>query len=251
MGASVRLLILSDIHANLTALEAALSALEGRWDRVVCLGDLVGYGPDPNEVIDQVRKIASSTIRGNHDKAGSGIDSADDFNPVARKAALWTREQLTEANTEYLRQLPAGPVEVDGVTLLHGALRNEDEYVFAPAQALEGLLESPTPVTLFGHTHYQGGFSFRDNNLQVVHLKPGPGQAFAALQIDRNTRYLLNPGSIGQPRDGDPRAACAVADLQHSVVEFWRIPYDVDAVQKRMLGVGLPEPLALRLALGR
>ena len=251
MGASVRLLILSDIHANITALEAALAALEGRWDRVVCLGDLVGYGPDPNEVIDQVRKIASTTIRGNHDKAGSGIDSADDFNPVARKAALWTQEQLTEDNTEYLRQLPAGPVEVEGVTLLHGALRNEDEYVFAPAQALEGLLESPTAVTLFGHTHYQGGFSFRDNNLQVVHLKPGPGQAFAALQIDKGTRYLLNPGSIGQPRDGDPRAACAVADLDHGVVEFWRVPYDVDSVQKRMLGVGLPEPLALRLALGR
>ena len=251
MGASVRLLILSDIHANLTALEAALSALEGRWDRVVCLGDLVGYGPDPNEVIDHVKKISSTTIRGNHDKAGSGIDSADDFNPVARKAALWTREQLTEANTEYLRQLPAGPVGVDGVTLLHGALRNEDEYVFAPAQALEGLLESPTPVTLFGHTHYQGGFSFRDNNLQVVHPKPGPGKAFAALQLDKDTRYLLNPGSIGQPRDGDPRAACAVADLEHSVVEFWRVPYDIDSVQKRMLGAGLPEPLALRLALGR
>lgn len=247
----MRLLILSDIHANLTALETALTALEGRWDRVVCLGDLVGYGPDPNEVIDRVRKMSAATIRGNHDKAGCGLDSADDFNPVARKAALWTRDQLTTENIEYLRQLPGGPFQVDSVTLLHGALRNEDEYVFAPAQALEGLLESPTAVTFFGHTHYQGGFSFRDNNLQVVHLKPGPGQAFAALQVDKSTRYLLNPGSIGQPRDGDPRAACAVADLDHAVVEFWRIPYDVDSVQKRMLDAGLPEPLALRLALGR
>jgi predicted phosphodiesterase len=247
----VRLLVLSDIHANLTALETVLSALKGRWDRVVCLGDLVGYGPDPNQVVDQVRTLSSATIRGNHDKAGCGLDSADDFNPVARKAALWTREQLSPENLEFLRNLPGGPHEVDGVSLIHGALRNEDEYVFAPAQALEGLLESPTQVSFFGHTHYQGGFSFRDNNLQVIHLKPGPGQAFAALQIEAGTRYLLNPGSVGQPRDGDPRAACGVADLNHGVVEFWRVPYDVDSVQKRMLGVGLPEPLALRLALGR
>ncbi|MGH9794172.1 MAG: metallophosphoesterase family protein [Candidatus Acidiferrales bacterium] len=247
----MRLLVLSDIHANLTALESALTALEGRWDRAVCLGDLVGYGPDPNEVIERVKGLSSVTIRGNHDKAGSGLDSAEDFNPVARKAALWTREQLSAEHIEYLRGLPGGPAEVEGVSLIHGALRNEDEYVFAPAQALEGLLEAPTQVSFFGHTHYQGGFSFRNNNLHVIHLKPAPGTAFAALQVEEGTRYLLNPGSIGQPRDGDARAACAVADLDHTVVEFWRIPYDVDAVQKRMLGAGLPEPLALRLALGR
>jgi len=247
----VRLLVLSDIHANRTALDAVSAALQGRWDKIVCLGDLVGYGPDPNEVVEEIRAKATATIRGNHDKAGCGIDSADDFNPVARKAALWTKEQLRPENVEYLKQLPSGPFQIDGVALLHGALKNEDEYVFSPAQALEGLLESPTQVTFFGHTHYQGGFSFRDNNLQVIHLKAGPGQAFAALQLDKGTRYLINPGSVGQPRDGDARAACAVADLDHNVVEFWRVPYDVEAVQKRMLGAGLPEPLALRLAIGR
>ncbi len=247
----MRLLVLSDIHANRTALDAVSAALQGRWDKIVCLGDLVGYGPDPNEVVEEIRAKATATIRGNHDKAGCGIDSADDFNPVARKAALWTKEQLRPENVEYLKQLPSGPFQIDGVALLHGALKNEDEYVFSPAQALEGLLESPTQVTFFGHTHYQGGFSFRDNNLQVIHLKAGPGQAFAALQLDKGTRYLINPGSVGQPRDGDARAACAVADLDHNVVEFWRVPYDVEAVQKRMLGAGLPEPLALRLAIGR
>lgn len=247
----MRYLILSDIHANLTALEAALAASEGRWDKAVCLGDLVGYGPDPNEVTEKIRQLSATTIRGNHDKASCGIGNAEDFNPVAKKAAVWTQEQLKPENLEFLKKLPAGPVEVDGISLIHGALRDEDEYVFAPAQALQGLLEAPSDMSFFGHTHFQGGFSFRDNKLNVIQLRPGPGAGFAALQIAESTRYLLNPGSIGQPRDGDPRAAFAVADLSHKVVEFWRVPYDVEAVQRRMLEAELPEPLVLRLAYGR
>lgn len=247
----MRVLVLSDIHANLTALEAALAAVEARWDRAVCLGDVVGYGPDPNEVVDRVRALGALTIRGNHDKAGCGLVDAEDFNPVARRAAVWTREQLRPDNLEYLQKLPSGPVEVEGIALLHGALRDEDEYVFAPAQALEGLLESPSPVTFFGHTHFQGGFSLRDSTLEVIQLRPSPGTSFAALHIEASTRYLLNPGSVGQPRDGDPRAAFAVADLDHQVVEFWRVPYEVEAVQQRMEHAKLPEPLILRLAFGR
>ena len=247
----MRILILSDIHSSLTALEAVLTVAEGRWDRPVCLGDIVGYGPDPNEVIDRVRALGATTIRGNHDKAGCGIADAEDFNPVARSAAIWTREQLRPENLTYLQQLPQGPIEVDGLALMHGALNDEDEYVFAPAQALEGLLESPSPVSFFGHTHFQGGFSFRDNKIQVIQLRPAPGKSSAVLQLDPNTRYLLNPGSVGQPRDGDARAAFSIADLEHSVVEFWRVPYDVEAVQKRMTRAGLPEPLILRLSFGR
>jgi diadenosine tetraphosphatase ApaH/serine/threonine PP2A family protein phosphatase len=135
--------------------------------------------------------------------------------------------------------------------LVHGALHDEDEYVFAPAQALDGLLESPAAVTFFGHTHFQGGFSFRDNKLEVIQLRPESGANFAALRIEPNMRYLLNPGSIGQPRDGDPRAAFAIADMDHAVVEFWRVPYDIESVQLRMERAGLPEPLILRLAFGR
>lgn len=247
----MRYLVVSDIHANLTALEASLAAAEGRWDRVVCLGDLVGYGPDPNEVTERIRALGAKTIRGNHDKASCGIADAEDFNPVAKKAAVWTREQLKPENLTYLQQLPQGPLDVDGISLIHGALRDEDEYVFAPAQALQGLLEAPSDLSFFGHTHFQGGFSFRENKLNVIQLRPGPGAGFAALQIAMDTRYLLNPGSVGQPRDGDPRAAFAVADLDHKVVEFWRVPYDVEAVQKRMLEADLPEPLVLRLAFGR
>ncbi len=247
----MRHLILSDIHANITALDAALAAAKGKWDKAVCLGDVVGYGPDPNEVIDRTREIGAITIRGNHDKAGSGIANADDFNPVARNAALWTRDQLRPELREYLEKLPTGPVTVDGITIVHGATRDEDEYVFAPAQALDGLLEAASPVTFFGHTHLQGGFTLRDDKVGVLHFKPAGENKFAPLTIEEGTTYLLNPGSIGQPRDGDTRAAFAIADLDNKVVEFWRVPYDIEAVQKRMAAAKLPEPLILRLSFGR
>lgn len=247
----MRFLILSDIHANATALSAALSAVEGRWDRALCLGDVVGYGPDPNEVIDTVKKLTDAVIRGNHDKASCGQTDAEDFNAIARAAAEWTRAQLTPANLDYLRNLPSGPLQADGLTLVHGAVADEDEYVFAPAQALNGLLESPSAVTFFGHTHFQGGFSYRGDKLDVMQMKPQAGSNFAALRLEEGTRYLLNPGSIGQPRDGDPRAGFAIADLTHHVAEFWRVPYDIAAVQQRMRQAGLPEPLAARLAVGR
>jgi predicted phosphodiesterase len=247
----MRVLVLSDVHANLTALEAVLAAVNGRWDRVVCLGDVVGYGPDPNEVLDRVRALGALTIRGNHDKASCGLEDPADFNPVARTAALWTREQLTPANTEYLQNLPIGPVQAEGLSLVHGALRDEDEYVFGPAQALEGLLESPSPITFFGHTHMQGGFCLRDNRVEVLHFTPRDGEQFATLKIEPASQYLLNPGSIGQPRDGDPRAAFALVGEDRAFVEFWRVPYDISAVQARMSKAGLPEPLIARLAAGR
>ena len=118
-------------------------------------------------------------------------------------------------------------------------------------QALASLLAAPDDVTFFGHTHFQGGFSYRNSRLEMIRLEPPPGgPSFAALRLETGTRYLLNPGSIGQPRDGDPRAGFAIADLDHGVVEFWRVPYDIQAVQERMKKAGLPEPLALRLAFG-
>jgi len=247
----LRFLILSDIHANLTALQSAVAAVEGRWDRALCLGDIVGYGPDPNQAMDFVRSLDPVIIRGNHDKAACGITDASDFNPVARIAAEWTTAQLRPENLEFLHQLPMGPVNVDGLTLVHGAVADEDEYVFAPGQALQGLLESPSAVTFFGHTHFQGGFSYRGTQLEVIQMKPLPGPSFSALQLNEDTRYLLNPGSIGQPRDGDSRAAFAIADMGHHVTEFWRVPYDIEAVQARMREAKLPEVLVQRLTYGR
>ena len=247
----MRYLILSDIHANLTALDTVLDTVKGRWDKVVCLGDVVGYGPDPNEVVDRIREIDATTIRGNHDKAGSGLANADDFNPVARNVAHWTKDHLRPENREWLEKLPTGPVTVDTFMMVHGAFRDEDEYVFAPAQALDSLLDARAQVTFFGHTHLQGGFTLFDNKVGVLHFKPPAGTNFSTLTTDMETTYLLNPGSIGQPRDGDTRSAFAIADLPNNVVEFWRVPYDISSVQERMRSAQLPEPLVQRLIVGR
>jgi predicted phosphodiesterase len=247
----MRLLVFSDVHANATALEAALEACAGRWERAVCLGDVVGYGPDPNEVVERVRSLVSAIVRGNHDKAVSGISNLEDFNPVARAAVEWTRSRLRPENMQYLRSLPGGPIETDGVALVHGAVEDEDEYVLARNQALPGLLASPRPITFFGHTHIQGGFSYDGTAVETIQLSPKAGKSFSVVSLEPKTRYLLNPGSVGQPRDGDPRAAFAIADIEKRRVEFWRTPYDISAVQDRMENAGAPEALVLRLAFGR
>lgn len=249
----MRTLVLSDLHANATALDAALQAAAGRWDAIVCLGDVVGYGPDPNEVTSKIRELGARTIRGNHDKAAAGLMSTEDFNPVAKAAVDWTRSQLSPENLKWLTDLPPGPLEVDHIVLVHGAFQDEDEYVFTPAQALEGLLDSQATVTFFGHTHHQGGFSYESstNNLEMLPIRPRPAETFAPLRLEPKRRYLLNPGSIGQPRDGDPRAGFAIADLDHQVVEFCRVPYDIPSVQTRMRAAHLPEPLIQRLSFGR
>lgn len=247
----MRYLILSDIHANITALDAALAAAKGRWDKAVCLGDVVGYGPDPNQAIDRMRSLGIQTIRGNHDKAGSGLVDAEDFNPIARAVVLWTKEQLLPANSEWLQKLPIGPLSIDNFRIVHGAAHDEDEYVFSPTQAVDSLLDATTPVTFFGHTHIQGGFTLRNDQVGVLSFKPTGGQPFSTFSVESGTTYLLNPGSVGQPRDGDPRAAFAIADLANNLVEFWRVTYNIEAVQNRMVKAGLPEPLVLRLSFGR
>jgi predicted phosphodiesterase len=247
----MRLLILSDLHGNLTAFEAALAAAAGRWDGAVCLGDVVGYGPDPVEVSQKLQSLTQEVIRGNHDKAVAGIMSSEDFNPVAKMAVDWTREVLSKELLRWLAELPPGPRKSQGVVLIHGAFQDEDEYVFTPAQALEGLLDSSTTLSFFGHTHHQGGFSYHESDIEVLPLRPRASESFSALHLEAGYKYLLNPGSIGQPRDGDPRAAFAIADFDHNVVEFWRVPYDIPAVQERMRGASLPDPLIHRLSLGR
>jgi predicted phosphodiesterase len=248
----LRYLILSDIHANLEALEQCMELAQGKYGEVLCLGDLVGYGPDPNRVIERIRPITKIAIRGNHDKACAGVTSGEDFNIYARLATHWTRQELNPENLSYLRALPNGPVYVNGVALVHGSPIDEDEYILGPSQALPILREPLTQVVLFGHTHYQGGFMLHPNSRyqSIRWISKEDGLTFT-LKLDDGARYLVNPGSVGQPRDGDPRAAFAIFDEEQRHVEYYRTPYNLAKTQKKMERAHLPEPLIKRLELGR
>jgi diadenosine tetraphosphatase ApaH/serine/threonine PP2A family protein phosphatase len=251
----VRILLLSDIHANLEALEAVLAAAPP-FDGVVNLGDIVGYGASPNEVAERSRNLGNVFVRGNHDKAATGVMTLDDFNPMAAAAAIWTRNELTSENLEWLRNLPHGPVSLPDfpeVQLVHGSPQDEDEYVVSLGDALAPLITLPIPLTFFGHTHLQGGFfangssadGFRPEYRTVGQPESVP------LQLKPATRYLINPGSVGQPRDGDWRAAFALFDTEAQVVHFHRTPYNLKAAQDRIFAAKLPPRLATRLAAGR
>ncbi len=247
----MRYLIASDIHANLEALEAALAVAEGRYERVICLGDIVGYGADPNAAVEWVRKHAVAVVRGNHDKAGCGITDAQEFNAAARTAALWTRRELTPENLNYLRELPSGPLEVEDFEIVHGSLGDEDEYLLVAGDAAPEFEKLPTQVTFFGHTHLQGGFVSVGQRVQALKPTFEAGVSSWALEVGERLKCLLNPGSIGQPRDGDSRAAFAIYNSLDRVLEYWRVPYDIETTQRKMIAAGLPEILAYRLNYGR
>jgi predicted phosphodiesterase len=248
----VRHLILSDIHANLEALERSLEAAKGRYQNVICLGDLVGYGPDPNAVISRVRKISSVIIRGNHDKACSGVMNAEDFNPLAQQATRWTSDQLTPEHLTFLRHLPSGPVSIDGFQIVHGSPLDEDEYIFGPVEALPTLRNLTSQTVIFGHTHFQGGFMLTPKGrFQTIRLAPRPEGKPVPLELKDGGRYLINPGSVGQPRDFDWRAAFAIFDEEQRQVEYYRTSYDLSKTQAKMQKAGLPEPLIKRLEFGR
>lgn len=252
---ALRILLLSDIHANLEALDASL-AIAPAHDLVVNLGDIVGYGASPNEVIDRSRALGKIFVRGNHDKAVTGLIELDDFNPLAASAAVWTRDQLSSENLDWLRALPQGPLalpDLSDVQLVHGSPIDEDEYVVSLGDALAPLITLTVPVTFFGHTHMQGGFFA--NGAAADAFRPEyqtVGQPESvALQLKGATRYMINPGSVGQPRDGDWRAAFALFDSDAQVVHFHRTPYNLKAAQDRIFDAKLPTRLATRLAAGR
>ena len=251
----MRILLLSDIHSNLEGLEACLAAAPD-YDLVVNLGDVVGYGANPNEVIERSKSLGTVFVRGNHDKAVSGLMDVEGFNPVAGLATLWTREQLTRSNLEWLRALPQGPLsleELPGVQFVHGSALDEDEYTVSLRDAIAPLITNPVPVTFFGHTHLQGGFCL--NGEVGESYRPGyrtVGQPESSdWPMRRERRYLVNPGSVGQPRDGDWRAAFAIFDSEAWIVTFYRIPYNVRVAQEKIMAANLPPRLATRLATGR
>jgi predicted phosphodiesterase len=245
----VQFLILSDIHANWYALEAVLESAAGKFDQIICCGDLVGYNPHPAQVVDWTRANCTSVIRGNHDKVVCGIDDLDWFNPIAQAAAKWTRGNLDENELSYLRELQQGPVKLEHFHIWHGAPLDEDEYIIRPREATACFAEFELPLAFFGHTHLQGGFYFRRFRVTAI----GPvrrDSAESVLQLEPDTLYLINAGSVGQPRDGDPRAAYAIYDSENRTVEFRRVAYPVEKTAEEIRAAGLPDALAARLFKG-
>ena len=269
----MRALILSDIHADLVALETVLSAANGKYDMVWCLGDIVGYGPRPNECVDLIRSHASICVIGNHDWAAlgrSGID-VDDFNPVARQAILWTQAQLNGTTRAYLDQLsdiPVRPSDQAKMLLTHASPREPVwEYILTPSVALENFALFTQEICLVGHTHkpviYELTLQETLNGNHTTKPATANFKGFAtvnALQVQPGTavkletsathRLILNPGSVGQPRDHDIRASYAILDLDSMAWRYERVPYPIELTQSQMRSAKLPQRLIDRLSFG-
>lgn len=239
----MRIAVLSDIHSNLVALDAVLAAI-GSVDAVWQLGDVVGYGPEPDGVVARLSDLGASGVRGNHDAAGIGGSEIDWFNPDARRAMEWTRATISEPTRAWLAGQPQRRTEAD-ITLVHGSPRDPTwEYMTSVPVARANFDVLETRVGLFGHTHVPT--AFREDDGRVEHISPGRGS-----ELDLGTgRFLVNPGSVGQPRDGDPAASYLLLDTDRLTCRWERVEYDVAAVQAAMADQGLPPQLAVRLAFG-
>ena len=240
----MRVAVLSDIHSNLVALDAVL-AHAGTIDAVWHLGDVVGYGPDPDGVVARLIEVGAIGVRGNHDAAALGGQEIAWFNPEARAAAEWTRDTIDATTRAWLSALPERHT-IDRITLVHGSTRDPiREYVSSPEIALENLAVLETDFGLHGHTHVPVAFSLgADRRLAVV--VPAGGDS---LGLD-GQRSLINPGSVGQPRDGDPDASYLLLDPDSVTMTWHRVAYDIPAVQAAIRAAGLPHRLADRLAFG-
>jgi predicted phosphodiesterase len=266
----MRVLVISDIHANQAALESVLAAAAGQYDTIWCLGDVVGYGPRPNECIELVRERAAICVMGNHDWAVLGRPgiNVDDFNPQARQAVMWTREQLTDENRRYLDQLPDAPVQppaTQGQVLLTHASPREPvwEYILTPTVAMENFAVFREPLCLVGHTHKPAIYRWQgldptpdatpdtgyERMATVDFLQPRTECAINLATSDM-LRLIVNPGSVGQPRDNDARAAYAILDLDAMTWIYTRIPYPIELTQNQMRAAKLPKRLIDRLSFG-
>lgn len=287
--AIMRVLIISDIHANLVAFEEVLNHAKQQYDTVWCLGDIVGYGPRPNECVELVRDIAECCVMGNHDWAALGRPgvNVDDFNPQARRAVLWTREQLTSENRDYLNALyddVKHPLDSDVVAITHASPREPVwEYILTPSIAMENFAIFHGQICLFGHTHRPAVYRWQfapasdaqtshtemlhydpqddlggmdthpvervHDMARVDHLLPQLGQCLQ-LEASETQRLLINPGSVGQPRDNDSRAAYAILDLEQMTWDYRRVAYPIELTQSQMRAAKLPKRLVDRLSFG-
>jgi predicted phosphodiesterase len=248
----VRYLVLSDIHSNIDALDAVLEdARELRTDGILVLGDLVGYGAEPEMVVERIRALAPMAIvRGNHDKVVAGLASDDGFNPLAKSSVGLTRRALSRESLDYLAALPQGPIAVDQVVeICHGSPFDEEGYLHQDMDMLEALETSQRPVCLFGHTHIPFAAAAEgEADLEILLAGDGDGKEIA---LGEGRRYVVNPGSVGQPRDGDPRAAYGVVDTEMMTIAIRRVAYPVERARDRIFAAGFPRPLGQRLMAGR
>jgi len=247
--ADLRALVVSDLHSNAEALRAVMSRIRRKkFDSVVCLGDFVGYGAEPNQVLDTMRMIRGTKlyVRGNHDRVAAGLEDGAGFNPAAREAAFWTRTRLSMPNQRFLEKLTVGPVRHDDVMICHGSPYHEDEYVFTEHHAAQILAEYHAPFILYGHTHLPVVFTIDERRNVSGTLVRGE----ATFRLARGQRYLINPGSVGQPRDRNPESSFAIFDSDRMTVQFFRVAYDYTKTQRSILKAGLPPILAERLAYG-
>ena len=240
----MRLAILSDIHSNLEAFEAILADARTReCTQFVCLGDVVGYNANPHECVERVREMDCPIVKGNHDEQASLIESSRDFNELAEHAIEWTRDNLTEEDKEWLRGMRFQR-QVRDFTIVHATLDTPAQwgYVFNNLDAAASFTYQHTAVCFFGHTHVPMAF-IRDEGIKRVRIEQ--------LRIDMTKKYFINTGSVGQPRDGDWRAAYCIYHVDKNVVEQRRVKYDLATAQKKIIKAGLPRLLAERLAIGR
>ncbi len=244
----MRYAIIGDIHANLAAFTAVLEDIKhrGAVEKVWCLGDIVGYGPDPHECIELLRQTNHICIAGNHDWAAIGKLDTNEFNPDAAAACLWTAQQLSPADIEYLNNLPL-TIEEGDFTLVHGSPRDPIwEYILSTASAKENFTYFKSQFCLVGHSHIPLVFTYSENGTySASQLSAGAGLVL------RKDRLIINPGAVGQPRDGDPRASYAIYDSETRSVSLNHVPYDIATTQAKMVEYGLPTHLVSRLSYGR
>jgi len=243
----MRYALIADIHANLTAFTAVLDdiKLKGGVEEIWCLGDVVGYGPDPHQCIELLRQYNHVCVAGNHDWAAIGKLDTSNFNPDAAIACRWTAQQLTPEDVKYLESLPL-VIQKGDFTLVHGSPREPIwEYLMSTSSARENFAYFQSHFCLVGHSHVPLAFRYGDDGVcSFSSFSP-----YAGLILGRN-RLIINPGGVGQPRDGDPRASYAIYDSERKMVRLYRVPYDIDATQVRMARHNLPMRLVVRLSYG-
>lgn len=245
----MKFLILADLHANWHALQAVLADAHGLFDEIVCCGDLVGYNAQPGNVLDWTRRHCSAVVRGNHDKVVAGIDGLEWFNDIAQVAARWTIRQLSHDQLEYLRELIKGPAKLEHFQIWHGAPEDEDEYLMNSDEALSSFRFFDLPLAFFGHTHLQGGFFLKNGRVGTL-SGVRKNRSDTVIELEPDLVYMINPGSVGQPRDGDPRAAYALYNSEQKTVTLHRVAYPIDETAREITDAGLPDVLALRLFQG-